>query len=88
MNIPGHSGYVGVMLPGRTRQRAGIPTNCHTYSEDRIMLTDLAYAIASDGIPDMLDAMLEAGATFDAAVNEIREQLETAIRNRDEYEVR
>lgn len=48
-------------------------------------MNDEAYMIASEGIPNLIDRMMEQGCDFDAAVEELKEQIDTAIANKDEY---
>lgn len=49
------------------------------------MMNDDAYMILSEGVPALIDRALEAGASFDEILTELREQIVLADENRDEY---
>ena len=48
-------------------------------------MNDDAYFILSEGIPALIDRALATGASFDEVMEEIRQQLNIAEDNRDEY---
>ncbi|MGL5734339.1 MAG: hypothetical protein ACRCYS_05685 [Beijerinckiaceae bacterium] len=39
-------------------------------------MNETAYQIASDGIPSLIDRMLEAGAIFEDVLSELRDQID------------